>query len=95
MAYDTILRITPELAGIAIGFGLRHFLMPLISGKEVGNLIKYLRQHEMTKDEQAELKFNLAETKCWIELHANHCPYVKHELVETKALLRQITDRRE
>lgn len=91
MIYNTIKVISPELVGIAIGFLLRHFLMPFISGRETSELLKYLRKAQITRDEQAELKFNLAQTQHWIELHVLSCPYVSKADREAKQEIHKIT----
>lgn len=87
---DYLPKFLPEIISIVIGFLLRHFLMPIISGKEISTLIKYLKTHEQTKEEQAKLDLNLAQTQLWLELHANSCPYVKKELREAKELTKKI-----
>lgn len=81
MWLDTVGRLTPELAGILIGFAVRHFFMPFISGKEIKDMIQYLKKHEITKEETCELRANLAQTQLWIELHEQSCPYVKKKLM--------------
>lgn len=82
--------ITPELIAVALGFALRHILMPYFSGKETSNLIKYIKQHEITKEQKAELSSNLAEARLWIEVHSDSCPYVKKRLREAKQELSDI-----
>lgn len=88
-----ITTITPEIIAVALGFALRHLLMPYFSGKETSNLLKYLRTHEITKDEQAELKYNLAEARLWMEIHAKKCPYVKTEIEQGKKELLNIINK--
>jgi 5-bromo-4-chloroindolyl phosphate hydrolysis protein len=87
---ELLTKVTPEIISIAIGFAMRHFLMPLISGKETSHLIKYLKNHQITKEQQAELNCNLSETRLWIELHSQSCPYVKKELREAKETVKKL-----
>ena len=79
-----IYRLIPEVIAVSLGFALRHFLAPIVSGKETANLLRYLKNHEETKEQKAELKCNLAETRLWLEVHADTCPYTKHAISSAK-----------
>jgi hypothetical protein len=82
--------ITPDVIALIAGFALRHFLMPFFSGKETSSLLKYLKAQQETKEQRAELKYQLAEVRCWLETHEKSCPYVKKEIREAKEILAQI-----
>lgn len=88
MIFSTLQKLSPEIIGILIGMAIRHFLMPFISGKEVADMLKYLKKHEMTKEEVCELKSNLAQTQLWIELHEQACPYVKKKFAQQENSLK-------
>lgn len=95
MILQTLKTISPELIGIVIGFLIRHFFMPFVSGKETSNLIKYLKAHLESTDQKAELKYNLAEAKFWNDFHAHACPYVAHELKEAKNTIKKLANKME
>lgn len=82
MIFSTLQKLSPEIIGILIGFAIRHFFMPFISGKEIKDMIHYLKSHEMNKEKIAELETNLAETRLWIQLHENSCPYIKKKFTK-------------
>ena len=94
MIVDFLHKIPLDVILILIGFGVRHFLPTISSGKESQNLLKYLMNNQMTNEQQAELAANLAQTQLWIELHEQACPYVLHDIVEAKYQLKKIIDGR-
>lgn len=81
MVIKLIQKIPLDVLLILIGFGVRHFLPTIATGKESQNLLKYLKSRELTKEQQAELATNLAQTQLWIELHEQSCPYVKKKFL--------------
>lgn len=87
---DNIQFITTEIVAIIIGFSIRHFLMPIMSGKEISSLLKYLRTNQMTKDDIAELKYQLEQAKVWNEIHEKACPYVNYEIQKSKAIIKHL-----
>lgn len=81
---------SPEIIGLLIGFLLRHYIPTIVTSKEAQNLLKYLRNNIMTKDQQHEMQANLAQTQLWMEVHSQSCPYVKKEIREAKEAIYDI-----
>jgi len=43
---EALSQITPEIIAVCIGYAIRHFVVPLTSGREISSLIRYLQKNE-------------------------------------------------
>jgi TolA-binding protein len=55
--------LIPEILAISAVFALRYLLTPLISGREIRDLIKYLKRNEETKQQIADLNTEVSQLK--------------------------------
>lgn len=58
-----MISLVPEILAISAVFALRYLLTPFISGREVKDLIKYLRRNEETKQQIADLNAQVSQLK--------------------------------
>ena len=69
-----------DLGFIAAGFIFRHFLFTNDNKRLTNEILKL----QSNKEDLAEIKSNLAETRYFMAVHENSCPYIKQKIAEEK-----------